>query len=88
VFLSPLRIVRDLVSESDVRWYGLDAEGRRVDLAERFMQGWHVLAVSGGRPITLFGLWDGSALLPLSFFYGDGFYECFDAPSPGLRCVG
>ncbi len=88
VFLSPLRIACEPVSEGNMRWYGLDADGRRVELPERFMQGWHVLAVSGGQPIILFGLWDGSSLLPLSFFHSDKFYECFDSPSPGLRCVG
>lgn len=31
---------------------------------------WRLLAVSGGRPVSLFGLWDGSTLLPLAA--GDG----------------
>ena len=31
---------------------------------------WRLLAVSGGRPVSLFGLWDGDALLPLAA--GDG----------------
>jgi hypothetical protein len=31
---------------------------------------WRLLAVSGGRPVSLFGLWDGSALEPLAA--GDG----------------
>jgi hypothetical protein len=74
--------------EGNVSWYGWDANASRVDLPERFLQGWHVLSVSGGRPITFFGLWDGRAFLPLSFFHGEKFYECLDWPAPGLRCVG
>ena len=31
---------------------------------------WRLLAVSGGRPVSLFGLWNGDALLPLAA--GDG----------------
>ena len=31
---------------------------------------WRLLAVSGGRPVSLFGLWDGEALTPLAA--GDG----------------
>ena len=31
---------------------------------------WRLLAVSGGRPVSLFGLWDGAALKPLAA--GDG----------------
>jgi hypothetical protein len=88
VFLSPLRIVHELMVEGNVSWYGWDANASRVDLPERFLQGWHVLSVSGGRPITFFGLWDGRAFLPLSFFHGEKFYECLDWPAPGLRCVG
>jgi hypothetical protein len=88
VFLSPLRIVHELMVEGNVSWYGRDANAGRVDLPERFLQGWHVLSVSGGRPITFFGLWDGRAFLPLSFFHGEKFYECLDWPAPGLRCVG
>jgi len=88
VFLAPLRLGHELTGGGNVSWYGLDANSSRVDLPERFGQGWHILSVSGGRSITLFGLWDGRAFLPLSFFHGQRFYECLDAPAPGLRCVG
>ncbi len=88
VFLSPLWIVHELNGEGNVSWCGLDAHAGQVDLPGQFTQGWHILSVSGGRPITLFGLWDGGAFLPLSFFLGERFYECLDSPVPGLRCVG
>jgi hypothetical protein len=48
------------------RWLVRDAEGRALPLARRFARGWRLLALSGGRPLALFGEWDGQALLPLS----------------------
>jgi hypothetical protein len=48
------------------RWAVRDAAGRAMLLAPRFARGWRLLAISGGRPLSLFGEWDGEALLPLS----------------------
>jgi hypothetical protein len=48
------------------RWLVRDAEGLALPLARRFTRGWRLLALSGGRPLALFGEWDGEALLPLS----------------------
>jgi hypothetical protein len=43
-----------------------DREGKRLPLRAPFAQGWPLLAVSGGHPVTLFGEWDGASLLPVS----------------------
>jgi hypothetical protein len=48
------------------RWFLADDAGEALPLAPHFNQGWPLLAVSGGRPVSLFGLWDGGCLLPLS----------------------
>jgi hypothetical protein len=48
------------------RWAVRDAAGRTVPLATQFARGWRLLALGGGRPLALFGEWDGEALLPLS----------------------
>jgi hypothetical protein len=48
------------------RWLLGDSAGRAVPLSARGSQGWRLLALSGGRPLTLFGEWDGAALTPLS----------------------
>ena len=48
------------------RWLVRDAEGLALPLDRRFARGWRLLALSGGRPLELFGEWDGEALLPLS----------------------
>jgi hypothetical protein len=48
------------------RWLVRDAEGLALPLAQRFTRGWRLLALSGGRPLALFGEWNGETLLPLS----------------------
>lgn len=47
-------------------WGVTDAQQHMLPLAPRFRDGWRVLALSGGHPITLFGEWDGESLWPLS----------------------
>ena len=49
-------------------WWLQDAEGRVLPLATQFSQGWELVAVSGGWPLTVFGEWNGSTLLPLSLW--------------------
>lgn len=48
------------------RWWVRDEAHTCVPLAESGEGSWKLLALSGGRPIQLFGEWDGDALLPLS----------------------
>jgi hypothetical protein len=43
-----------------------DAEGRVIALHPGFLYPLHLLALSGGHPLTLCGEWDGRTLLPLS----------------------
>ncbi len=52
-------------------WRVADAS-HQLDLHPNFTQGWTLLAVSGGRPLTLFGEWDGHAFLPLSASLASG----------------
>lgn len=56
--VTPLRAGED--------WAVQDLAGRQLPLAARFSRGWELLALSGGRPLDLFGEWDGERLLPLS----------------------
>jgi hypothetical protein len=55
------------------RWFVLDSDDRALPLAPGFTQGWRLLALSGGRPLALFGEWNGAALLPLSARVGEEF---------------
>ena len=57
--------------DCDAIWFQAhirDQSGQAVPLARSFNQGWTLAAISGGHPFTLFGEWDGGALLPLSAF--------------------
>jgi hypothetical protein len=54
-------------------WALLDGAGRELPLGARFPEGWRMLALSGGAPVTLFGEWDGSGFWPLSAWVGERF---------------
>jgi hypothetical protein len=45
-------------------WCAIDADGRPLPVAG--MTGWQLLSLSGGRPIDVFGEWDGFSFWPLS----------------------
>jgi hypothetical protein len=49
-------------------WAVRDAEGAVLPLIARFARAEELHAISGGRPLALFGEWDGDRLLPLSAF--------------------
>jgi hypothetical protein len=58
------------------QWQLYDASQRCLPLARNFMHGWTLLAISGGRPIGVFGEWNGECLLPLSAF-AEGEFHAF-----------
>jgi len=62
--LAPLAVRGVLPCREDAAWSLADAEGARLPLANE-TGGLVLLAVSGGRPIDVFGEWDGLALTPL-----------------------
>ncbi len=43
-----------------------DSSGQTLPLSPQFQQGWQLMALSGGQPLTLFGEWDGHYYLPLA----------------------
>ncbi len=47
-------------------WWLQDNVGNALPIAPQFMQGWELLAMGGGRPLTVFGEWEGAYFLPLS----------------------
>lgn len=55
-------VVPDSASRSALR----TADGRLLPLHAAFRHALHLLALSGGHPLTVFGEWDGVCLLPLS----------------------
>ena len=54
-------------------WTVRDTAGDALPLHPSFTRGWELLALSGGRPVGLFGEWDGDRLLPLGT-HADGRY--------------
>ncbi|MEL7331879.1 MAG: SWIM zinc finger family protein [Cyanobacteria bacterium J06560_2] len=47
-------------------WFLQDSKNQLLPVTSEFDQGWEVLAMSGGRPLSIFGEWNGQTLLPLS----------------------
>ena len=57
------------VPDSRTTWT-LSRRGRLAAARRRRARRWRLLALSGGRPVSVFGLWNGAALTPLAA--GDG----------------
>lgn len=51
--------------QAESRWFLRDTEGKGLPLSARFQQIGHLLAITGGHPLAIFGEWNGDALLPL-----------------------
>jgi hypothetical protein len=49
-------------------WGMCDANGRFIKLSPGFAMTWQMLALSGGKPIEVFGEWNGEDLWPLSLY--------------------
>jgi hypothetical protein len=71
----PLPLASATPVRDDDSWTVRDTHGRCLPLAPRFEEGWHLLALSGGRPLALFGEWDGDSLLPLGAWAGERFFS-------------
>ncbi|MFL5384566.1 MAG: SWIM zinc finger family protein [Longimicrobiaceae bacterium] len=61
-------------------WAMRDGEGGVLPLATGFGRGWELLALSGGRPVALFGEWDGDRLRPLGTLAGGRFVSLAPVP--------
>ncbi len=64
-------VVPDSASRATLR----TADGRQLALHPSFRHALHLLALSGGHPLTVFGEWDGVCLLPLSVRQGERLYN-------------
>jgi hypothetical protein len=62
----PLALQKVRPFRRDERWFLADEAGQTLPLSPHFKASWTLLALSGGQPLFLFGVWDGSHLLPLS----------------------
>jgi Family of unknown function (DUF5691)/SWIM zinc finger len=72
--LYPIILDDVVLREDDGAWWARDVSGATVPLSKRFQGGWRLLALGGGRPVTLCGEFDGSAVDPLSARAGGRFF--------------
>lgn len=72
--LAEVRPVHHAADAEVGSWSLIDSEGDSLPLSPRCDLGWHLLALSGGEPVTLFGEWDGAYLKPLSVASQDRFH--------------
>ncbi|WP_119320778.1 SWIM zinc finger family protein [Capsulimonas corticalis] len=70
----PFALREVCLSPGDERWEVQDAAGQALPIAAAFTQGWRLLGVTGGRPVTVWGEWNGLAFLPLSVWAEGHFY--------------
>lgn len=70
---------------SGSHWSIQDRSNVRLAVVGRFGAGWHLLSVSGGHPVTLFGTWDGEALLPLGLWSPAGYFSISTSRAPLAR---
>lgn len=57
------------------RWWLRDEEGAALPLHPAFALAWELAACSGGRPLDLFGLWDGFHFTPLTALTAEGLLQ-------------
>ncbi len=77
-FLMPIEHVIPL--RQGTGWVICDEQGGLLPLTITPTEGWRLLALSGGQPITLVAVWDGANLDPLSVWTGDALIPIGDAP--------
>ncbi len=62
----PLMISDGIPCRCEDSWFLQTAEGDRLPLSIADSDGWELLAQGGGRPLSVWGEWDGARLQPLS----------------------
>lgn len=67
---APMVVGGVFVEPSGGGWRLRDRRGALLPLPDKFAHGWALLARSAGRPLSIFGEWDGQQLNPLSAHLG------------------
>ncbi|HEX9174177.1 MAG TPA: SWIM zinc finger family protein [Telluria sp.] len=68
-------LLAGITPDSATRSRLITADGRQLTLQTSFRHTSHLLALSGGHPLTLVGEWDGAGLLPLSVWHDGRLYN-------------
>ena len=64
--LFPMLLADVYPLRTETGWILRDAEGHALSIGQYVENGWKLLALSGGYPLTIFGEWNGERLLTLS----------------------
>lgn len=62
----PVVLENVIPNQASQNWLLCDSQNRSLPQAAQFNSPWELFALSGGYPLTVFGLWDGFALTPLA----------------------
>jgi SWIM zinc finger len=68
--LGPVRV---MLEREDT--FFVDAAGRRIAARQNFRHGWHLLSLAAGQTLSVFGLWDGHSLDPLTVAHASYLYS-------------
>lgn len=71
----PLLLKEVTPQRQDEQWGVYGSDGARLPLPDNYGMGWHLLAFSGGQPVTLIGEWDGTYLHPLTLYTADDWID-------------
>lgn len=62
----PVVLEKVVVEKQETGWLVYDSNRAVLPLSARFSSSWELFSLSGGHHITIFGLWDGFSLLPMT----------------------
>ncbi len=65
----PMLLAAITLVQQDATWYICDSENKVLALNPAFKNMWLLLALSGGKPVTLFGIRENETFLPLSVLF-------------------
>jgi hypothetical protein len=76
----PMPLAAAWVQKVGADWVVMDEDGGMLPLPAKFKRGWHLLALSGGRPFPLFGVWDGKTFTPLTVWLNGRLLDIYTLP--------
>jgi hypothetical protein len=71
----PLLIQHVTPSHHDGNWSICDRDNNYLPLELPDLRGWQLLALSGGKPLTITGEWNGRKLRPLGIWHDGGYWQ-------------
>jgi hypothetical protein len=71
----PVVLENVVPTKMDQNWCLRDRRNLALPLDAHFASSWELLALSGGRPLPVFGLWDGFAFIPLAAWAGERYVQ-------------